>query len=415
MQYTTLSQLQHMIQLKIAQHFNAPIWISCEISELKVNSSGHCYLELVEKGESSAAAKAQARGVIWRSAYGQISTRFKQLTTMELQRGVLILAQVVVNYHELYGLSLQILDIDPTYTVGEAELRRRMAIEKLQKDGNWDVNRSRPLPTVVQRIAVVASSKSAGFEDFMREIERSNYHFEITLFDAVMQGGSAENSIIEALIAIANRRGEFDVAAVLRGGGSSNDLECFNSYRLALHFARFPLPVISGIGHERDVSVVDMVAHVMVKTPTALANWLDERMLMLDAQLQSKALELHNLTIDRVKRAEMMLSNYTREMTTRCEELLYNKKSRLTDLEEQIPTAAYNTLSLRSRELEQLSKIVDGYSPRRIMEIGFSIARSADTKRVLRSVEGVNIDDIVTIGVADGELETKIVSITKQA
>ncbi len=415
MQYTTLSQLQHMIQLKIAQHFNAPIWISCEISELKVNSSGHCYLELVEKGESSAAAKAQARGVIWRSAYGQISTRFKQLTTMELQRGVLILAQVVVNYHELYGLSLQILDIDPTYTIGEAELRRRMAIEKLQKDGNWDVNRSRPLPTVVQRIAVVASSKSAGFEDFMREIERSNYHFEITLFDAVMQGGSAENSIIEALIAIANRRGEFDVVAVLRGGGSSNDLECFNSYRLALHFARFPLPVISGIGHERDVSVVDMVAHVMVKTPTALANWLDERMLMLDAQLQSKALELHNLTIDRVKRAEMMLSNYTREMTTRCEELLYNKKSRLTDLEEQIPTAAYNTLSLRSRELEQLSKIVDGYSPRRIMEIGFSIARSADTKRVLRSVEGVNIDDIVTIGVADGELETKIVSITKQA
>ncbi len=332
---------------------------------------------------------------------------------MELQRGVAILARVNVSYHELYGLSLQILDIDPSYTLGEAELRRRQAIERLKRDGSWDMNRSKPLPTVVRRVAVVASSKSAGYEDFMRELERSNYHFTITLFDSVMQGASAEQSIIDSLIAIANRRDEFDVVAVLRGGGSANDLECFNGYRLALHFARFPLPFISGIGHERDSSVVDMVAHVMVKTPTAVANWLDERMLALDSQLQTKALELHNLTINRVKVAELRLSNYNQEIITRSEESINKRKLSLIELLEQIPSSAFNQLERCSKECELRAKIIDGYSPQRIMEIGFAVARANNTGRAITSTNEVSINDIVTINMIDGDIEAKVKRIIK--
>ncbi|MFR9652079.1 MAG: exodeoxyribonuclease VII large subunit [Rikenellaceae bacterium] len=405
----SLSQLQCLIHQRLAEQFTAPLWISAEISEIKVNSSGHCYLELVEKGVSDGLAKAQARGVIWRSAYSQIVTKFKGQTTMELQRGVAILARVNVSYHELYGLSLQITDIDPTYTIGEAELRRRQAIERLKKDGSWDMNRAKPMATLVRRVAVVASSKSAGYEDFMRELERSNYRFAVTIFDSVMQGAAAEQSIIDALIAIANRRDEFDVVAVLRGGGSANDLECFNGYRLALHFARFPLPFISGIGHEKDVSVVDLVAHVMVKTPTAVANWLDERMLNLDAQLQTKALELHNLTINRLKGHELKLSNYTNVIATRCEESINNNRRILVDFVKDLPLAARNRLNICKSECEQRAKMVESYSPRKIMEIGFAVVK-ANNKAA--TAKGLNINDTINITLIDGEVEACVNKIT---
>ncbi len=406
----TLSELQRSIQETLVGRFALPIWISAEISDLKVNGSGHCYMELVEKGSSDGVARAQARGVIWRSGYSAIAARFEAETGTRLERGITILARCLVNYHELHGLSLQISDIDPSFTIGASERERQLAIMKLKQNESWDKNRELPLPNLVQRVAVISSSQAAGYQDFIREISKSEYHFEITLFEAVMQGEAAEQSMIDALIAIANRRTEFDIVAVIRGGGSSNDLNCFNSYRLALHFARFPLPLISGIGHDKDISVVDMVAQIMMKTPTAVAGWFAERMLILDSWLIGAAQQLHTYSIERSRGEEKRLEGYSRELLTRTEELMNRKKRELIERLERIPDAAAEMIEQRRKELNHAATVVEGYSPERLLAIGFSIARQADTGRGIKSIEEVEIGNKITLQLPDGEVGATITS-----
>lgn len=408
----TLSQLQRAIQEAIVGRFALPLWVSAEISDAKVNGSGHCYMELIEKGASDGVAKAQARAVIWRSSYSIIAQNFEAQTGQRLERGISILAKVVVNYHELHGMSLQITEIDPTYTIGESERERQLAIAKLKANDSYNKNRELQLPKLVQRLAIVSSSKAAGYQDFIREITSYEYHFNLTLFEATMQGAAAEESIIEALIAIANRREEFDAVVVIRGGGSVNDLNCFNSYRLALHFARFPRPVISGIGHDKDCSVVDLVAHVALKTPTAVAGWLVERMASLDGWLQSAAMELHRFAVELSRRKEVMLEGYAKELATRSEEMVNREKRELIESLQELPDLAYNTLTLKRKELDHAQTIIEGYSPQRLLELGFSIARDMHN-RAIESIDEVNINDTITIQLADGEIDTKVTSCRK--
>ena len=204
--HITLSQLQRLVKEALHERFALPVWVSAEISEIKVNYSGHCYLELVEKGGDNGVPLAQSRAVIWRTAYPRIAGYFEAETGQRLAAGIKILAKVAVNYHELYGFSLQITDIDPTYTLGDMERQRQMTIAQLQKEGVWDMNREAPMPVVVQRVAVVSSANAAGYQDFRKELTKSPYRFEVTLFDAFMQGEAAEESIIEALCNVRARR-----------------------------------------------------------------------------------------------------------------------------------------------------------------------------------------------------------------
>ena len=294
--HITLGELQRLVRQVLEERFALPLWVSAEIADLKVNYSGHCYLELVEKGGANGVPTAQARAVIWRSHYPRIAGYFEAETGQRLGAGMQILAKVLVSYHELYGFSLQITDLDPAYTLGEMERQRQQTIAQLQSDGVWEMNRQVPLPAIVQRIAVVSSAQAAGYQDFCKELAKSPYHFRLTLFDAFMQGAAAEESIIGALCAVAARAEEFDAVVLIRGGGSRSDLNCFNAYRLCAHIAQFPLPVLTGIGHDKDVSVADMVAHLALKTPTAVAAWLVERMAEADARLDNAALQLHDAT-----------------------------------------------------------------------------------------------------------------------
>ena len=281
-QYITLSELQRRVRQALEERFALPLWVSAEIAEVKVNYSGHCYLELVEKGEGDGVPKAQARAVIWRSQYARIAAYFEAETGQRLAAGMRILAKATVNYHELYGFSLQLLDVDPAYTLGDMERQRQQTIARLQAEGVWEMNRQQAMPAVVQRIAVVSSSRAAGYQDFCNELAKSPYRFCLTLFDAVVQGAAAEDSIVDALSRIAAAGEAFDAVVMIRGGGSSSDLNCFNAYRLCNHVAQFPLPVVTGIGHDKDTSVADLVAHTALKTPTAVAAWLVERMAQAD-------------------------------------------------------------------------------------------------------------------------------------
>ena len=302
-QHITLRELQRRVKSALEGQFALPLWVSAEISEIKVNYSGHCYLELVEKGGDNGVPTAQARAVVWRSNYPRIAGYFEAETGQRLAAGIKILAKALVTYHELYGFSLQITDIDPSYTLGDMARQRQQTIAQLQQAGVWDMNRAAPLPAVVQRVAIVSSANAAGYQDFCKELARSAYRFELTLFDAFMQGEAAEESIIEALCNVAARPEKFDAVVLIRGGGSRSDLNCFNAYRLCAHVAQFPLPVVTGIGHDKDTSVADMVAHTALKTPTAVAGWLVERMAETDGWLDCAALQLNDMTKAAMHRA----------------------------------------------------------------------------------------------------------------
>jgi len=266
-------------------------WISAEIAELKVNYSGHCYLEVVEKNPVNETIRSRARGVIWAARYRAIQPLFESVTGESLREGITVLIKVSVEYHELYGLSLNITDIDPAYTVGDIAMKRLEIIRRLTDDGIINMNSELEFPSRPGRIAVISSASSAGYTDFLKHLTENNYgyKFETELFNAPMQGDETEKGIIAALDKVAARIDQFDLAVIIRGGGSTSDLRWFDSYDIAFHVTQFPIPVVTGIGHEKDVTVTDMVAWKSFKTPTAVASFLIETVHETDLILQELA------------------------------------------------------------------------------------------------------------------------------
>ena len=285
----SLYEVTQKIINAIDSEFPSLIWVIGEVSEIKENISGHCYLELVEKDKKTEQPKAKARGTIWARKYRMIRPYFESAAGRKLSSGIKILVQCTVNYHPIYGFSLNIVDIDPTFTIGDIEMQRQETLNKLISEGVMDMNKQISLPMLPKRIAVISSPTAAGFEDFTNQLKNNpySYAFQIKLFNAIMQGDKAEDSIIKALDRIHESINNWDVAIIIRGGGSQLDLGCFDSYNIANNIAQFPIPVITGIGHEKDVTIADMVAHTKQKTPTAVAeflitqfinaeNWLEE-------------------------------------------------------------------------------------------------------------------------------------------
>jgi exodeoxyribonuclease VII large subunit len=275
----TLLELTGMIGNTISKSFPGRYWLVSEINEIRETSNGHCYLELVEKESEGDNIVARSRATIWASTWRMLKPYFETSTSQTLSKGMMVLAEVNIEFHELYGLSLNIKDIDPVYTMGDIERRRAETIRQLEKEGIFNMNRSLLLPVLPSRIAVISSPHAAGYEDFTDQIisNQRKYRIEMTLFPALMQGNNAGKSVTDALDAVFEQESMFDVVVILRGGGSAADLNCFNGYEIAAHIAQFPLPVITGIGHERDHTIAGMVAHTDLKTPTAVAEFLTGR------------------------------------------------------------------------------------------------------------------------------------------
>ena len=398
-----------------------PVWVAAEISELKVTYSGHCYIELVEKADepaatsprggraSSSVPRAQARAVIWRSQYPMLSAYFEAETGSKLAAGMKILAKVLVSYHELYGLTLQIVDLDASYTLGEVQRQRQMTIKRLQADGVWDMNRETAMPILVQRIAVVSSASAAGYRDFMNELRSGGYAFRTELFDAVVQGAAAEESVTAALSAIAERAEEFDAVAMIRGGGSATDLSCFDSYLICSYVAQFPLPVITGIGHDKDTSVADMVAHKALKTPTAVAAWLTDRMARIEAWLDESARRLHDTAVAATRNERLRLERLASDTAREGGMYVERCRSALGLLREQTAAAALRIVESNKARLEAADGLVEGRSPQRIMRMGFAVVRSGG--RALLSTEGLRAGERIEVELCDGALDADITSI----
>ena len=405
----TLYDLQRMVRGALESRFSDPIWISAEISELKLNSSGHCYLNLVEKGLGGGTPRAEARAMIWRSAYTSISKTFEMATGSQLCSGLKVLVRVAVTFHETYGYSLQIIDIDPSYTLGDVERRRRETIDMLISDGVWDMNRELPISRPVLRIAIVSSATAAGYRDFMRELQRSIYRFQTTLFESTMQGDGGEDSVICALEEIAANEEKFDAVAIIRGGGSTSDLALFDSYRIASHVAQFPLPIVTGIGHDKDVSVTDMVAHTHCKTPTAVATLFvelaDSELNIIEDYASSIAGEVESILQNETMRLYGLSTDIERIATSHINDGL----NRLDIIHNAINSRLELILVTEHNHLNEIERTLKNYSIDNILKLGFAVVRRED--KVMATTANSKVGDNINVELTDGILSAEIKSI----
>jgi exodeoxyribonuclease VII large subunit len=293
----SLTELQLIIKDSLYLALPDMYWVMAEISEIKENYNGHCYLELVEKHQDEISIRSRVKAVIWSSRFRFLKSFFENSTGESLREGLKILVRVKIEYHEIYGLSLVINDIDPAFTLGEMALKRQQILKKLEEEGVLTMNKDLDFPMVPQRIAVISSRNAAGYADFMKHLIENSYGyvFYTALIETPMQGNETEAGVIKALEKIAGHLEKFDLAVIIRGGGSQTDLSWFDNYNIAYYITQFPLPVITGIGHEKDLSVADIVAYRSLKTPTAVADYLIECM----NNAENRLIEMSNDIIDK--------------------------------------------------------------------------------------------------------------------
>ena len=405
----TLSELTDQIQQTIRLTFGTPVWIRAEISELRENSGGHCYLELIEKDSDSDALLAKTKATIWASTYRMLKPYFESSTGQSLRSGLNVLVAVSVEFHGVYGFSLNIRDIDPTFTIGEMAARRLRIIRQLEEDGIVEMNKQLALPELPQRIAIISSATAAGYDDFCNQLnnDSSYFAFYTKLFPAIMQGEQAEASIIMALEKIYENAELFDVVVIIRGGGATTDLACFDSYELALNCAQFPLPIIAGIGHQRDVSILDIVAHTSVKTPTAAAEFLISNLQIAENKVLNIVADIQYLIKNKIEnefrfvdQAQMRIKQTLRSWVIQKTHLLDRQKSRLR-------SNVRLQLLKQNNKLVLLEKNIETHSPSFLLKHGYTIT-SINGKRIT-SVKQVKTGDKIRTFVADGEFVSEVI------
>ncbi len=425
----TLLQLQQQVGRVIAASEAArDVWVTAELSDVRV-SGGHCYMELLQKDDSGRTILAKARAIIWSGAFRTIGLKFFQATGRQLATGLKVLVRVSATLHPVYGFSLQISDIDPSYTMGDLERLRREIIERLRREGILDQNRTLEWPHVAQRVAVISAPGAAGYGDFINQLlgNSARLRFDVRLFEAVMQGASASASVIDALGRIAADSVNWDCVVIIRGGGASSDLSCFDNYELAAAIAMYHLPVIVGIGHNRDVTVLDSVANMCVKTPTAAAEILIDRSMAalnrlreLGSAIAFAASEKCGGCRQRLAFLEGLLPVLPQQSLERRRVRLSamaaglgavagkigSSLSRLDTLSVTLQTSARSIVERRSARLDALGEILDALSPEATLRRGYSITRF--NGRALTSAAGIAPGAEIETIMADGSIKSVV-------
>ncbi len=407
-----LFELNSIIKNVISSALPDTYWVVAEIAEAKLNQKGHCYLELVEKDDGKIIAQVKAN--IWAYDYRKLSHKFQAATNDSLKQGMKVLLLAAVTFHEVYGLSLNVKDIDPAYTMGEMALKKREVIERLTKEGLIGLNKSLPLPVVPQRVAVISSPTAAGYGDFFGQLDKNPYGYAFIhkLFPALMQGAEAEQSIMTALNQVQQKRNLFDVLVIIRGGGSVIDLNCFDSYTLAAQVAKFPLPVITGIGHEKDDTVVDMTAHTKMKTPTAVAEFLISGL----RSFEENIIEMQNRVIkytERLIRDEnYTLKTHTHRLNFVAIQLTTSLQSSVEGIEKDIRSLVKQFMQNALSRLENLEKVVRLLDPVNVLRRGYSITQYKG--KVLKDVAPLQKGDGIETRLFNGVIKS-VVETTKEA
>jgi len=405
----TLSELTAQIQETIRLGFDKPVWIRAEISELRENPGGHCYLELIEKDSNSDALLAKTKATIWANTYRMLKPYFESSTGQSLLAGLNVLVAVSVEFHGVYGFSLNIRDIDPTFTIGEMAARRLKIIRQLEADGIVDMNKQLPLPELIQRIAIISSATAAGYGDFCDQLSNDPSHlaFYTKLFPAIMQGEQAEASIISALEKIFEHIDLFDVVVIIRGGGATTDLACFDSYDLALNCAQFPLPIITGIGHQRDVSILDMVAHTSLKTPTAVAEFLIFNLQEAENHVIDIFSDIRYLVKNRIENEYRTINQTQMRIKQTLRSWVVQKTHLLDRQKRSLQSNVRLHLLKQNNKILLLEKNIETHSPGYLLRHGYTIT-TFNGKRITSALQ-VKAGDKVRTYVHDGDFESEVV------
>ena len=430
-QALSLVELNQRIRMALEQAFLDTYWVRAEMSDVRENgASGHCYLEFIEKDPRSGQLLAKVRGAIWAKTFRLLKPYFEMETGQRFVSGLKVLVRVTVDFHELYGLSLTVVDIDPAYTLGDMARKRLEIIRQLQEEGVFELNKELPLPLLPRRIALISSPTAAGYEDFMNQLthNRAGYPFYVKLFPALMQGERTEESVIAALDRIYAHQELFDVVALLRGGGATSDLNSFDSYLLAANCAQFPLPILTGIGHERDDTVVDLVAHTRLKTPTAVAEFLIARMdqaaqtveelqqtmtqsasvrlLQEKQRLQSYATRFPALVGQRMERNRTLLHQLGAKLPTMAQGFVERKRAMVDRLVMQLRNATTTHLAEKQRFLQLQEQFVRMASPDYILRRGYSLTLREG--KIIKRAEELQAGEELTTRFMDGEVKSII-------
>jgi exodeoxyribonuclease VII large subunit len=449
----SLTELQLIIRDSLYMALPDVYWVIAEISEIKENSAGHCYLELIEKQPDEKNVRSRIKAIIWSNRYRFLKAFFENITGESLREGLKILVKTKVEYHELYGLSLIISDIDPVFTIGEWAMKRQLVIKKLEEEGVFSMNKELPFPAFPQRVAVISSKNAAGYSDFINQLKNNSfgYSFYTALIETSLQGTETEKSVISALDRIANHVDLFDLVVIIRGGGSQTDLSWFDNYNIAYHVTQFPLPVITGIGHDKDVSVTDMVANRSLKTPTAVADFLVDsvaasenyivemstgiidgsriiieknrnriensgikllplaRVMMSEVRdrLSSKIIDILSIGKELIFRASLIPSNQESLLSANAKSYILQKEMLVNRNVQRLSTNINNCLSVNSVRLKSLGSTLQLLNPENILQRGYSITSINGV--ILKNNEQINNDDIVDTQLYKGTIKSRVV------
>ncbi len=435
----TLFELNSLVRELIEIHFDESYWVVGELSDVSTPAyGGHFYGELVQKDELSDRIVARARITCWARTYSILRLRFQKESGETLRKGLQVKLLVKVNFHEQYGYSLNILDIDSTFTLGDLARRRREILMQLEQDGILHDNQDLPLPRLLRRIAVISSATAAGYGDFCNQLEQNDYgfHFDVQLFPAVMQGQQVPESIISALgeILTASSGYPFDLVVIIRGGGASSDLSDFDSYQLAACIAQYPLPVLTGIGHERDETVLDYVAHTRVKTPTAAAAFIVGHQAQEAALLDELYLRITRSAGERILREKQRLerqqtviplrfANFfqglqnrlallSQRLTSIVGQRIEREPIRLQLLQQRLASSATQRIDREEHRLQLMKQLLASLDPTLLLKRGYTITTSGS--KIVRSIDGLAEGDVLTTQTEHGEIYSTINKICKK-
>jgi exodeoxyribonuclease VII large subunit len=449
----SLTELQLIIRDSLYLALPESYWVIAEISELKENNSGHCYLELIEKHPDEKNVRARVKAIIWSKRYRFLKAFFENTTGESLREGLKILVKTKVEYHEIYGLSLIISDIDPAFTIGEMAMKRQLIIKKLEQEGVFSMNKELKFPAVPQRIAVISSKNAAGYSDFINHLKGNGfgYIFYSALIETSMQGTETETGVISALDKIALNSHLFDLVVIIRGGGSQTDLSWFDNYNIAYHVTQFPLPVITGIGHDKDISVIDMVANRSLKTPTAVADFIIDsvaeaetyimemssdivrgsriiieknrkriessgirliplsRILMsaIKDRLSNKIIDIINIGKEFIYKAGFLPANQLNKLTSTVKTFNTENETALKKYSQDIISNTINLLNMNNVRLTGLESKLVLLNPENVLQRGYSLTMF--NGRILKSGDDVKEDDLIDTQLYNGTLKSKVV------
>lgn len=409
----TLRQLNLMVKDAIEMQLPDEYWVEAELAECR-ERGGHCYLELIEKEDNTNTPVAKASAKCWRQTWQMVLPYFERTTGQTLRAGMKVLLKVYAQFHEAYGFSWIVTDIDPTYTLGDMARKRQEIIRRLKEEGIFDLQQELCIPLFAKRIAVISAEGAAGYGDFCRQLEDNEYgfRFEVTLFPAIMQGEQVEQSIINALekiYALTTQHSPlnaFDVVVIIRGGGATSDLSGFDTLALAEHVAQFPIPIITGIGHDRDESILDMVANTQVKTPTAAAALLIDNLRQVLERINDAQQRIMLAIHQRIANQKTRLSNLQTLIPALVQRTLGNNRHRIELLENRLPAATERIMTHQKHKLNQIELLLQGFDPQLLLKRGYSITLM--NGRAVRDPEELKAGDEIETRVEKGTIRSVV-------